>query len=112
MAGLMYKPGSLQLQAYSDADYAGDPDNRHFSGGYCVYLGPNLISWSSKLTKQSQVLVQIETEYRQLAYTAAEISWLRSLLCDLGFFPYSPRIWCDNISAIAIASNSVFHACT
>lgn len=39
--GLQYKPGPLTISAFSDADYAGDPDNRHSTGGYCVYLGPN-----------------------------------------------------------------------
>uniref|UniRef100_A0A2N9ILA5 Uncharacterized protein n=1 Tax=Fagus sylvatica TaxID=28930 RepID=A0A2N9ILA5_FAGSY len=46
--GLFYQPGSLMLEAYSDADYAGCPDDRHSTGGYCVYLGHNPISWSAK----------------------------------------------------------------
>ncbi|BBH02745.1 transposable element gene [Prunus dulcis] len=76
--GLRYKPGKLELNAYSDADYAGDPDTRHSTGGFCVYFGYNLISWSSK--KQKTVSrSSTEAEYRQLAYTAAELSWLRSL---------------------------------
>ncbi|BFG40530.1 hypothetical protein CerSpe_268040 [Prunus speciosa] len=107
--GLAYKPGGLHLSAFSDADYAGDPDSRHSTGGYCVYLGPNLISWSSK--KQKTVSrSSTEAEYRQLAYTAAELSWLRSLFCDLHLSLTSPTIWCDNISSIALASNPVFHS--
>ncbi|XP_004304032.1 PREDICTED: uncharacterized protein LOC101308484 isoform 1 [Fragaria vesca subsp. vesca] len=31
----------LFVHNYSDADYAGDPDNRQSTGGYCVYLEPN-----------------------------------------------------------------------
>ncbi|CAL8083072.1 unnamed protein product [Prunus armeniaca] len=31
--GLVYKPSSLSLTAYADADYAGDPDDRHSTGG-------------------------------------------------------------------------------
>lgn len=109
--GLKYQPGSLFISAYSDDDYAGDPDNRQSTGGYCVYLGSNLISWSSK-THRTVSRSSAEAEYRQLAFTAAEISWLRSMFCDLNLFLQCPKIWCDNLSAIAIASNPVFHART
>uniref|UniRef100_A0A2N9EQM2 Uncharacterized protein n=1 Tax=Fagus sylvatica TaxID=28930 RepID=A0A2N9EQM2_FAGSY len=109
--GLFYQPGSLMLEAYSDADYAGCPDDRHSTGGYCVYLGHNPISWSAK--KQRTVSrSSTEAEYRQLAYTAAELSWIRSLFKDLGVCLSTPRIWCDNISSISLASNPVFHART
>ncbi|KAI5321089.1 hypothetical protein L3X38_030160 [Prunus dulcis] len=46
-----------------------------------------------------------EADYRQLAYTAAELSWLRSLFHDLQLPLSRPTIWCDNISSIALASN-------
>ncbi|XP_062028948.1 uncharacterized mitochondrial protein AtMg00810-like [Rosa rugosa] len=109
--GLKYQPGSLFISAYSDADYAGDPDNRQSTGGYCVYLGPNLISWSSK-THKTVSRSSAEAEYRQLAFTAAEISWNEAMFCDLSLFLQCPTIWSDNLSAIAIASNPVFHART
>ncbi|KAM1296793.1 hypothetical protein ACFX2I_023596 [Malus domestica] len=109
--GLLYKPGTATLTAYSDADYAGNPDTRHSTGGFCVYLGSNLVSWSSK--KQKTVSrSSAEAEYRQLAYTAAELSWLRSLYKDLHLHLVPPTIWCDNISSIALASNPVFHSRT
>ena len=31
--GLLYSSGSMELQAFSDADYAGDPDDRVSTGG-------------------------------------------------------------------------------
>ncbi|XP_050104869.1 uncharacterized mitochondrial protein AtMg00810-like [Malus sylvestris] len=68
--GIVYKPSSLTLTAFADVDYAGDPDDRRSTGGYCIFLGDNLVSWSSK--KQRGVSrSSIEAEYRQLAYTAA-----------------------------------------
>ena len=48
-----------------------------------------------------------------MASTATELFWLRMLLHDLGIFLSTPPLlWCDNVSALAIASNPVFHART
>ncbi|XP_070668785.1 uncharacterized mitochondrial protein AtMg00810-like [Malus domestica] len=105
--GIVYKPSSFQLTAYADADYAGDPDNHRSTGGYCIFLGDNLISWSSK--KQRGVSrFSTEAEYHQLAYTAAALSWYRTLFRELHLPLAPPRIWCDNISAISVASNPVY----
>ena len=55
----------------------------------------------------------IESEYRALASIAVELCWLRQLLKDLGIFLSNPpKLWCDNVSALAITSNPVFHART
>jgi hypothetical protein len=41
---LIKKCSSHQLFAYSDADWAGCPDNRKSTSGYSVFLGSNLLS--------------------------------------------------------------------
>uniref|UniRef100_A0A2N9IU69 Integrase catalytic domain-containing protein n=1 Tax=Fagus sylvatica TaxID=28930 RepID=A0A2N9IU69_FAGSY len=100
---------SLTLQAYSDADWAGDPTDRRSTTGYCFLLGDSLISWRSK--KQSVVArSSTEAEYRALADTTTELLWLRWLLQDLGIdCSTAVPIHCDNRSAIQIAHNDVFH---
>ncbi|KAK8954626.1 hypothetical protein KSP39_PZI001744 [Platanthera zijinensis] len=108
--GLVYKPStSLSLVAYSDADYAGSIDDRRSTTGFCTYFGGHLISWRSK--KQSVVArSSAEAEYRAMAAVASELTWLESLLGDLGVRLSSPAtLFCDSQAAIHIAKNPVFH---
>ena len=54
-----------------------------------------------------------ESEYRALATTVAELCWICQVLKDFVIFlSFTPKLWCDNVSALAIASNPVFHART
>lgn len=110
--GLHIRDGPLRLSAFSDADWAGDTVDRRSTTGFCVFFGQNPVSWCAK--KQHTVArSSTESEYRSLAHTAAELSWLQILFKDIGFFLSTrPLIWCDNISAISLASNPVFHART
>ena len=77
-----------------------------------VFLGNSPITWSAK--KQSVVSrSSTEAEYRSLAIITAELYWLRMLFKDLGIYLYHPPIlWCDNVLALALASNPIFHART
>jgi len=96
---------SLDLRAYSDANWGGDPTDRRSTTGYCIFLGDSLISWrSTKQTLASQS--STESEYRAIADTTAEVLWLRWLLVDMTVpQTTATSIYCDNQSAIQIAHN-------
>ncbi|XP_057956674.1 uncharacterized mitochondrial protein AtMg00810-like [Malania oleifera] len=99
----------LQLKAYYDVNWAGCPDTRRSLTGYCFFLGNALISWRSK--KQSMVSrSSAEAEYRSMASTTYEVTWLLYLLKDLQVkHDKSVLMYCDNQAALHIAVNPVFH---
>ena len=89
--------------------WRGGPDTRRSTSGYCVYFGDNLVSSSSK----RQVTVSsssAEAEYRSVAHAVAETVWLRQLLVELHRpLDRATIVYCDNISAVYMASNHVHH---
>lgn len=105
----LYKSSATTITAYTDADWAGCPDTRRSTSGYCVFLGGNLISWSSK--RQDTVSrSSAEAEYKGVANVVAETCWIRNLLLELKC-PISTAtlVYCDNISAVYLSTNPVKH---
>ncbi|XP_020686218.1 S-type anion channel SLAH2-like [Dendrobium catenatum] len=103
--GLPVTKSDLQLQSFSDADWAGDPESRKSTSGYCSFLGNTLISWTVK--KQHTIArSSTESEYRALAALTADVLWIHRLLFEFGITQSTPtNIYCDNTSAIALANN-------
>ncbi|CAJ2648141.1 unnamed protein product [Trifolium pratense] len=108
--GLHLFPSSIDdLVSYTDADWGGCPDTRRSTSGYCVYLGDNLISWSSK---RQPTLSQssAEAEYRGVANVVSESCWIRNLLLELHCpVRKATLVYCDNVSAIYLSGNPVQH---
>jgi hypothetical protein len=106
----LIKSKSTLVSAFSDADWAGNVDDRKSIGGFAVFFGSNLVSWSAR--KQRTVShSSTEAEYRSLADAMAEVIWVQVLLHELGISqPQAACLWCDNIGATYLTTNPVFHA--
>ncbi|PNX94213.1 putative copia-type protein [Trifolium pratense] len=108
--GLMFsKNNHLNIDGYTDADWAGSATDRRSTSGYFAFVGGNLVTWRSK--KQKVVaLSSAEAEFRGMTKGLCELLWLKRLLTEIGFPPISMmNLFCDNKAAIAIAQNPVQH---
>jgi hypothetical protein len=108
--GITISPSStMQLTAYSDADWAGCPDTRRSTSRYRVFLRDSLVSWSSK-RQMTVSRSSAEAEYHGVTHTAAECCWLCNLLGELLVeVPKATIIYCDSVLAVYLSKNPVPH---
>ena len=109
--GLIFtSQGNSDCVGFSDADWAGDLDDRRSTSGYVFQIGGIAVSWRSK--KQTTVALSMaEAEYVALASAAQEAVWMRQLTIDLnGEPPTEPTVvFEDNQVAIAMTKYPQFH---
>ncbi|GJT23380.1 ribonuclease H-like domain-containing protein [Tanacetum coccineum] len=67
----LYVSATTSLVGYTDADWAGCPSTCRATSGYCVFLGENLLSWSSK-RQHTLSRSSAEAEYRGVANVVAK----------------------------------------
>ena len=116
--GITYRPPPMRLTGYSDANWAGDIDNRRSTTGYVVMINNGAVAWRSQL-QPTVALSTMEAEYMALTEATKELIWIRNLLAALGYINDNTKsssastptqLYSDNQSAIALAKNPVSHA--
>ena len=94
------------LKAFSDSDFAGDPDGRKSVSGYVIYLNGMPVAWRSKGQK-SVTLSSTEAEYVAISEVMTEVLFIREILEFLGVeIEYPIQVHVDNIGAIYLAQQA------
>ncbi|XP_071712658.1 uncharacterized mitochondrial protein AtMg00810-like [Rutidosis leptorrhynchoides] len=98
----LYTSGII-IWLHTEVDWGGCPDTRHSTSGYCVFLGDNLISWSSK-RKPTLTRSSVEAEYRGAANAVSDTFWIRSLKLELHCpINKATHVFFDNVSDIFLS---------
>jgi hypothetical protein len=94
---------------YIDVDWAGYPDTRQSTSDYIMFLGANLISWSSK---DQNIISRLsaEVDYRVVVNGVAKACWLRQLLQELHApLMKSTLVYYNNVSTVYVSTNTIQH---
>ena len=100
---------STTLIGFYDADWAGSEDDSRSTSGYAFSFGSGAFSWAS--VKQNTVaLSTAKAEYVSASKTTTHAIWLRFVLDDFSEMQAeATTLFCDNMSAISMAKNPIFH---
>ena len=111
--GLWYKfGGNLDLKVFTDADWAGNIDDRKSTSGGAFFLGKRLVSWTSK-KKNCISQSRAKVEYVVVAMNCSNIVWFKQLLEGMKVEIKEPIVmFCDNTSAINISKSPMMHSKT
>jgi hypothetical protein len=103
------KGEKLKLTGYSDSDLSGDVDTRKSTTGVLFFLGDNVVSWQSQ-KHRVVALLSCEAEYIATATASCQGVWLGRLLAEIrGEDVDTVTLKIDNMSAIQLSRNPVFH---
>ncbi|KMQ87587.1 retrovirus-related pol polyprotein from transposon tnt 1-94 [Lasius niger] len=108
--GIRYEANrrAYQLEGYSDANYASDPNSRKSVSGILFKYSGGAITWASK-RQQSVSLSTLESEYIAASEDAKEAVWLNRLFSEIAPLKTVPVLLVDNAGAIKLAKSPSFH---
>ncbi|GJQ93189.1 ribonuclease H-like domain, reverse transcriptase, RNA-dependent DNA polymerase [Tanacetum coccineum] len=108
--GIIYKKdGGCKITGYSDSSYGINTDQGKGTTKIVLYFGESPITWCTQ--KQPTVaLSSCESEFMAATGAACQALWLKRLLSEItGWEEERITLKVDNISAIALVRNPVFH---
>lgn len=108
--GILYIHSTTkEIQAFSDADYAGCLDTRRSTSGYAFIFCHGAISWGSE-RQHSVSLSTAESEYMAAALCVKELVWIRKICIEIfDENSFNIKLFMDNDSAIRLTKNPEFH---
>lgn len=97
------------LEAFTDADLAGDVDSYRSTSGYLFCFANGAVSWQSRLQK-CVALSTTEAEYIAVTEACKEMLWMKKFFYELGIQQERYVLFCDSQSAIYLSKNPMFHS--
>ena len=101
---------TLNLHAFSDADWIGALDSRRSKTGYVLNATGGLISWTSKL-ESTVAASNIESEYNAVFHVVQEYMCVKGVLGEMCLTVNSITLYMDIKSAICLVKNPLYHKC-
>jgi len=97
------------IETYTDADWAGDIEDRKSTTGYLILLNGNLITWTS--SKQKTVsFSSMESETIAMSEALKEMQWVKNVMEEMKLKIKLPMIiHCDNRAAIIFTGAETMH---
>lgn len=103
-----FNPKSINVTAYSDANWGSDLETGKSNSGGLIRFNGDIIGWHSKRQK-SVAQSSAESEYMALAETVKEALWYRSWVYEIFNHYICCTIKCDNTAAIQLSQNDSIH---
>jgi hypothetical protein len=99
---------SLEIAGYSDADYAGDVDDRKSTSGYVFTLAGGAISWKS-FKQTIMAMSTMVAKYVACYEATGQANWLKKFIPGLRVVDSIQRplrMYCDNEPTVFYAHNN------
>ncbi|KAI9910898.1 hypothetical protein PsorP6_010383 [Peronosclerospora sorghi] len=104
--------GTVTVEAFSDADWGTNIDDRRLVSGVLVMIGNAPVVFKSKF-QRTVALSSAEAQYMALSLCVHEVLWMRAMLKDMEIEQKTAtQIWEDNQGAIALAKSAGYNSKT